>query len=318
MTRIGHVVVAGGAGFLGSHLCDRLIERGDRVTCIDDLSTGRHANVAHLDHDGFRFVERDVVEPGLDDLGLDDVTAVMHMASPASPPEYLRRPLATLDVNSIGTRHLLDLARTHDARFFLASTSEVYGDPLVHPQPESYWGNVSSTGPRSVYDESKRFAESLTMTYQREFDLDVRIVRIFNTYGPRMQPDDGRVITNFVTQALAGEPITIYGDGSQTRSFCYVDDEIDGFLDLLDGEHIGPINIGNPNEFTMLELASVVVELTGSSSEIVHRPLPVDDPRLRRPDITLARELLGWEPTIELREGLKRTIEWFATASASG
>ncbi len=317
MSRSGHVVVAGGAGFLGSHLCDRLIGRGERVTCIDDLSTGHRRNIAHLDADRFRFVERDVVQSGFDDLELDDVTAVMHLASPASPPEFLRRPLATLDVNSIGTRHLLDLARTHGARFFLASTSEIYGDPLVHPQPESYWGNVNSTGPRSVYDESKRFAESLTMTYRREFDLDVRIVRIFNTYGPRMQPDDGRVITNFVNQALAGEPITIYGDGSQTRSFCYVDDEVAGFLALLDGAHTGPINIGNPNEFTMLELASVVLELTGSSSEIVHRPLPVDDPRQRRPDLSLARELLGWEPTIEIREGLERTIEWFSPATPS-
>lgn len=315
MTRPAHVVVAGGAGFLGSHLCDRLMARGDRVTCVDDLSTGRVANVAHITDDRFRFVEHDVVEPGLDDLGLDDVTAVMHLASPASPPEFLRRPLATLDVNSIGTRHLLDLARSHDARFFLASTSEIYGDPLVHPQPESYRGNVSSTGPRSVYDESKRFAESLTMTYRREFDLDVRIVRIFNTYGPRMQPDDGRVVTNFVNQALAGEPITIYGDGSQTRSFCYVDDEVIGFLALLDGANTGPVNIGNPHEFTMLELAAMVVELTGSSSEIVHRPLPVDDPKLRCPDITLARDLLRWEPTIDLRTGLERTIEWFTPAT---
>jgi nucleoside-diphosphate-sugar epimerase len=313
VTAAEHVVVAGGAGFLGSHLCDRLIDRGARVTCIDNLSTGVLDNVAHLDgNDRFRFVDGDVVELGdPDDLDLDPVTAVMHLASPASPPEYLRRPLDTLMVNSVGTHRLLDLALRHDARFFLASTSEVYGDPLVHPQPEEYWGNVNPHGQRSVYDESKRFAESLTMTYHRTHGLDVRIVRIFNTYGPRMQPDDGRAITNFIRQALAGEPITIYGDGSQTRSFCYVDDEIRGFLALLDSDHIGPVNIGNPNEFTMLELAEIVSDLTGSTAGIVYRPLPSDDPRVRQPDITRARELLGWSPTIELREGLTKTIEWF-------
>ncbi len=313
MTGTEHVVVAGGAGFLGSHVCDRLIGRGARVTCLDDLSTGDRQNIAHLDdHDRFRFVECDVVE--LDehgDLGLDPVTSVMHLASPASPPEFLSRPLDTLLVNSVGTNRLLDLARHHDARFFLASTSEVYGDPLVHPQPEDYWGNVNPHGERSVYDESKRFAESMTMTYHRTFGLEVRIVRIFNTYGPRMQPDDGRAITNFVHQALAGEPITVYGDGSQTRSFCYVDDEVDGFLALLDGDHVGPINIGNPHEFTMLELAALVAELIGSTAGIVHLPLPSDDPRVRQPDITRARELLGWSPTVELREGLAKTIEWF-------
>ncbi len=316
MRHQAHVVVAGGAGFLGSHLCDALIARGDRVTCIDDLSTGCRGNIAHIhDHDRFRFVEHDVVVPGLEGLGIDDVTAVLHFASPASPPEYLRRPIATLNVNSIGTRHLLDFARSHDARFLLSSTSEVYGDPLVNPQPETYRGNVNSTGPRSVYDESKRFAEALTMAYHREYGLDVRIARIFNTYGPRMQPDDGRVITNFVYQALAGEPITIYGDGSQTRSFCFVDDEIRGFLALLDGEHTGPINIGNDRDFTMLELAALVIELTHSSSEIVQRPLPVDDPKVRRPDLTLAGELLGWAPTVGLRDGLQRTIEAFRTSA---
>ena len=308
MTRHAHVVVAGGSGFLGSHLCDAFIARGDRVTCIDDLSTGRRANIAHLaGNDRFRFIEHDIVDRA--DLDIDDITAVMHLASPASPPEFLRRPIATLDVNSIGTRHMLDLARAHDARFFLASTSEVYGDPLVHPQPESYRGNVSPTGPRAVYDESKRFGEAITMAYHREYGLDVRIVRIFNTYGPRMQPDDGRVVTNFVHQAIANLPITIYGDGSQTRSFCFVDDEVRGLLALLDGEHTGPINIGSDGEFTMLELADLVIELTGSSSEIAHQPLPVDDPKVRRPDITMARELLGWEPTIGLRDGLGRTIE---------
>jgi dTDP-glucose 4,6-dehydratase len=308
-----HVVVAGGAGFLGSHVCDRLIERGDRVTCLDDLSTGSRDNVVHLDDcDRFRFIEHDVVAADTTEvLDLDGVTAVMHLASPASPPEFLRRPLDTLFANSTGTHHLLELARRHHARFFLASTSEVYGDPLVHPQPESYWGNVNPNGTRAVYDESKRFAEAITMTYHREYDLEVRIARVFNTYGPRMQPDDGRVITNFVHQALAGEPITIYGDGSQTRSFCYVDDEVTGFLALLDGPHSGPINIGNPVEFTMHELATLVTRLIATTSTVQYRPLPADDPKLRRPDITLATDLLGWTPTVELPEGLAKTIDWF-------
>ncbi len=309
------ILVAGGAGFLGSHLCDRLVERGDRVVCVDDLSTGRAENVAHLTgHDRFEFVEFDVVQDGLDDAVAGSVTDVMQLASPAAPPEYLRRPLATLAVNSTGTLHLLEIAERHAARFFLASTSEVYGDPLVHPQVEGYWGNVNPIGERSVYDEGKRFSEALTMAYHRANGLDVRIVRIFNTYGPRMQANDGRVVTNFVSQALTGEPLTIYGDGSQTRSFCYVDDEVAGFLKLLDGPHIGPINIGNPNEFTMIELAELVLELTGSDSRIEHRELPSDDPKLRQPDITQARELLGWSPKIELREGLGRTIDWFRSS----
>lgn len=313
----GVVLVAGGAGFVGSHLCDALVARGDRVICVDDYSTGTADNVAQLmGHPRFTLIEHDVVEPGLDGsvdaiLGGERLTAVMHLASPASPPEYLRRPIDTLDVGSLGTRRLLDLARAHRARFFLASTSEVYGDPLVHPQPEEYWGNVNPIGERSVYDESKRFAEALTMAYHRTYDLDVRIVRIFNTYGPRMQPDDGRVVTNFIGQALRGEPLTVYGDGTQTRSFCYVEDEVRGLLALLDGPIVGPVNVGNPNEFTMLELASLVLELTGSSSEIVHRPLPSDDPKLRRPDIAVAREQLGWEPAIDLRTGLDRTLAWF-------
>lgn len=310
MTRPGHVVVAGGAGFLGSHVCDRLIERGDTVTCLDDLSTGRIDNVRHLDASGrFHLVRGDVVDAA--SLDIADVTAVMHLASPASPPEYLRRPLDTLMANSVGTHQLLELARRHDARFFLASTSEVYGDPLVHPQPESYWGNVNPNGERSVYDEAKRFSESITMTYHRTYGVDVRIARIFNTYGPRMQPDDGRVVTNFIHQALAGRPITIYGDGSQTRSFCYVDDEVDGFISLLDSEYVGPVNIGNPDEFTMHELARVVMELIDTTSEIVFEPLPSDDPRVRKPDISLAAETLGWTPTIGLRDGLTKTIEWF-------
>lgn len=308
------ILVAGGAGFLGSHLCTSLIERGDAVVCVDDLSSGSATNLRHLlDCDGFQFVERDIVQPDLVDVVGSDFTHVMQLASPASPIDYLRRPLDTLAVNSTGTHHLLDIAHVAGARFFLASTSEVYGDPLVHPQVEDYWGNVNPIGERSVYDEGKRFAEAITMAYHRAHDLDVRIVRIFNTYGPRMQPHDGRVVTNFVHQALTGQPLTIYGDGSQTRSFCYVDDEIAGFLALLDGPHVGPINIGNPGEFTMLELAELVLELTGSSSELVRRPLPSDDPKLRRPDISLARELLGWEPSIGLSEGLARTIAWFRT-----
>jgi len=309
------IIVTGGAGFLGSHLCDRLVERGDHVTCVDDLSTGRSENIAHLvDHERFDFLEFDIVGRGLDELLPGGVTHVVHLASPASPPEYLRRPLDTLAVNSTGTQHLLEIAERHGARFFLASTSEVYGDPLVHPQVEEYWGNVNPIGERSVYDESKRFSEALTMAYHRAKGLDVRIVRIFNTYGPRMQANDGRVVTNFVSQALAGEPLTIYGNGSQTRSFCYVDDEIEGFLRLLDGPHIGPINIGNPNEFTMLQLATLVLELTGTGAAIEYRPLPADDPKLRRPDISQARELLDWSPRIDLREGLGRTIEWFRSS----
>ncbi|NNE11614.1 MAG: SDR family oxidoreductase [Ilumatobacter sp.] len=310
-------LVAGGAGFLGSHLCDVLIERGDAVVCVDDLSTGRLENVEQLvDHDRFEFVRADVSDRDVMGAVDGEFTAVMQLASPASPPEYLRRPLETLAVNSAGTQHLLDIARRDGARFFLASTSEVYGDPLVHPQVEEYWGNVNPIGERAVYDEGKRFSEALTMAYHRAVGLDIRIARIFNTYGPRMQANDGRVVTNFVAQALAGEPLTIYGDGSQTRSFCYVADEIEGFLRLLDGDHVGPVNLGNPNEFTMLELADLVLELTGSDSEIVHRPLPSDDPKLRRPDISLARDLFGWEPTIQLREGLTRTIEWFRASTA--
>jgi nucleoside-diphosphate-sugar epimerase len=305
------VLVAGGAGFLGSHVCDRLVDRGDDVTCVDDLSTGHEANVAHLaDEPRFRFVRDDVVRPTASVLD-EPFDIVMHLASPASPPEYLRRPIDTLDVGSIGTRNLLDVSERDGARFFLASTSEVYGDPIEHPQAETYWGHVNPIGERSVYDEAKRFAEALTMAYHRARGVDVRIVRIFNTYGPRMHIDDGRVVTNFIQQALRNEPLTVYGDGSQTRSFCYVDDEVDGLLALLDGDITGPVNIGNPNEFTMLELVDIVVELTGATAPIVHRPLPADDPRQRQPDISLAMDALGWQPTIELRDGLARTIAWF-------
>jgi nucleoside-diphosphate-sugar epimerase len=313
-----HVLVAGGAGFIGSHLCDQLLDRGDSVVCIDDLSTGRTVNMEHLaGNDRFRFVHGDVTAPGLAALVAshagEGFTAVMHLASPASPPAYLARPIETLTVGSAGTQQLLELARTHDARFFLASTSEVYGDPLVHPQVEDYWGNVNPIGERSVYDEAKRFAEALTMAYHRAHGLEVRIVRIFNTSGPRMQIDDGRVVTNFIAQALQGLPLTVYGDGSQTRSFCYIDDEVTGLLTLLDGHLTGPVNIGNPVEWTMLELAELVLELTASPARIEYRPLPADDPKVRRPDITLARERLGWEPTVTLRDGLERTIPWFAS-----
>jgi dTDP-glucose 4,6-dehydratase len=308
---VSRVVVAGGAGFLGSHLCDRLIGRGDAVVCLDDLSTGSKDNVAHLlDHERFRLIVTNVSEKV--DLGDDDpVDAVCNLASPASPPAYLARPFDTLAVGSEGTRRLAELARAHDARFLMASTSEVYGDPEVHPQVESYRGNVDPTGPRSVYDEAKRFAESLTMAMHRTHGVNVGIVRIFNTYGPRLAPGDGRVVSNFIVQALRGEPLTVYGDGSQTRSLCFVDDEITGLVALLDSELTGPVNIGNPDERTMLELAHFVLEATGSSSGITFEPLPQDDPTRRCPDITLARSALGWEPTTELGEGIERTIEYF-------
>jgi nucleoside-diphosphate-sugar epimerase len=314
-----NAAVAGGAGFIGSHVCDRLIERGDRVVCLDDCSTGRRENVAHLlDHDRFEFVAVDVVD--VDAMrqieswsGGWPFTDVLHLASPASPVEFVRRPIDTLDVGSIGTRNLLELARRNQARFLLASTSEVYGDPLEHPQRESYWGNVNPIGERAVYGEAKRFSEAMTMAYHRHHGLDVGIVRIFNTYGPRMRADDGRVVTNFVHQALRGEPITVYGDGSQTRSFCFVDDEVAGLIALLDSDVTGPVNIGDPTEFTMLEFARLVIEMTGSTSEVVFRPLPTDDPKLRRPDISLARSALGWRPTTPLADGLRRTIEAFAS-----
>lgn len=309
---MSRVVVAGGAGFLGSHLCDHLVARGDSVLCLDDLSTGSRENIAHLlGHERFRLLVTDVSEKV--ELGDDaKVDAVCNLASPASPPAYLARPFDTLAVGSEGTRRLLELARAHDARFLMASTSEVYGDPEVHPQVESYRGNVDPTGPRSVYDEAKRFAESLTMAMHRAHGVDVGIVRIFNTYGPRLSPGDGRVVSNFIVQALRGEPLTVYGDGSQTRSLCFVDDEIAGLVALLDSSLVGPVNIGNPDERSMLDLARFVLEATGSSSEISFRPLPTDDPTRRCPDITLARRELGWEPQIGLSEGIARTIEYFA------
>jgi dTDP-glucose 4,6-dehydratase len=302
-------VVTGGSGFLGSHLCDLLRSRGWEVVAVDNFLTGSRDNVAHLADDaGFTLLEHDVTT-GLPVDGAVD--AVLHLASPASPPEYLAHPFETLEVGSTGTRHALDLARANGARFLLASTSEIYGDPLVHPQPESYFGNVNSVGPRSVYDEAKRYAEAITMAYHREYDVDTKIVRIFNTYGPRLRAADGRVVSNFFAQAMRGEPLTVYGDGKQTRSFCFVSDEVEGLVALLESDHVGPMNIGNPDEFTMLELAELVLELTGAASELVFEPLPADDPKQRRPDISLAQRVLGWHPRVDLREGLARTHDWY-------
>jgi nucleoside-diphosphate-sugar epimerase len=310
---MSRVVVAGGAGFLGSHMCDFLIRRGDSVICLDDLSTGSRDNVAHLlDNDQFSLIVTDVSEKV--ELGTGEpIDAVCNLASPASPPAYLRRPLATLAVGSEGTRRLLEVAQEHGARFLMASTSEIYGDPEVHPQVESYRGNVDSTGPRSVYDEAKRFSESLTMAMHRTHGVNVGIARIFNTYGPRLTPGDGRVVSNFIVQALRGDPLTVYGDGSQTRSLCYVDDEIAGLMALLDSSLTGPVNIGNPDERTVLELAQLVLEVSGSRSDIVYEALPTDDPTRRCPDITLATRELGWSPTTELRDGIARTMEYLAT-----
>jgi len=299
-------LITGGAGFLGSHLCDALLARGHRVLCVDNLETGSLTNIAHIRSDDFRFLQTDIVQPFFVDEPID---FVYHLASPASPIDYLRLPLHTLKVGSHGTHHTLGLAKAHRARFMLASTSEVYGDPQVHPQPEEYWGHVNPIGPRGVYDEAKRYAEALTMAYHRQQGVDTAIIRIFNTYGARMRPMDGRAIPTFLRQALLGSPITIFGDGSQTRSFTYVDDLIAGMIALTEsGEH-EPVNIGNPNEFTLLELAETVRELTGSTSELVYAELPKDDPQVRRPDITRARAILGWEPTVELRDGLRTTID---------
>jgi dTDP-glucose 4,6-dehydratase len=310
------VVVTGGAGFLGSHLCDRLIGRGIEAVVLDNLVTGSMDNVAHLLHNpAFSFRRQDVTEQ-LDIEG--EVDAVLHFASPASPVDYALMPIQTIKVGTLGTHKALGLAMAKGARFLLASTSEVYGDPEVHPQPETYWGHVNPVGPRSVYDEAKRAAEAFTMAYHNHHGVDTRIVRIFNTYGPRMRRRDGRAVPAFVTQALAGDPITVFGDGSQTRSLCYVDDLIDGIERLLLGDRFLPVNIGNPSEITMLELARLVRDLCGSRSEIVFEPLPVDDPRRRRPDIGVARELLGWEPRVPLEEGLTRTIAWWRQSGPDG
>jgi dTDP-glucose 4,6-dehydratase len=299
-------LVTGGAGFLGSHLCDELLRRGHHVLCVDNLETGSLANIEHIRAPEFEFLQLDIVQPYFVERPVD---FVYHLASPASPIDYLRLPLHTLKVGSHGTHHSLGLAKAHRARFLLASTSEVYGDPQVHPQKESYWGHVNPIGPRGVYDEAKRYAEALTMAYHRQQGVDTSIIRIFNTYGPRMRPHDGRAIPTFMRQALQNRPLTVFGDGSQTRSFCYVDDLIRGMIALAESGQHQPINIGNPNEFTLLELAEAVIEVTGSSSEIVFEALPTDDPQVRQPDITLARELLGWEPEIELVEGLAKTLD---------
>jgi dTDP-glucose 4,6-dehydratase len=307
------IVITGGAGFLGSHLCDTLLAQGHDVVCLDNLITGSVANISHLmGHERFRFVRHDVTEYI---FIAEPVDAVMHFASPASPRDYLELPIQTLKVGALGTHKTLGLAKSKRARFLLASTSETYGDPLVNPQPETYWGNVNPIGLRGVYDEAKRFAEALTMAYGRYHGVDVRIVRIFNTYGPRMRPHDGRVVSNFVMQALLGEPLTVYGTGSQTRSFCYVDDEIEGIVKLLlapptDDTHL-PINIGNPHEVTILEIAKMILRVAGSASTIEFRELPQDDPKVRRPEITRARQILSWEPHTSLEEGIVRTVEYF-------
>ena len=308
-SRVSTCLVTGGAGFLGSHLCDELLARGNRVICVDNLETGSLANIEHIrDPERFVHLGLDIIDPYFIDESVD---FVYHLASPASPIDYLRLPLHTLKVGSYGTHHTLGLAKAKRARFLLASTSEVYGDPQEHPQSEGYWGHVNPIGPRGVYDEAKRYAEALTMAYHRQQGVDTAIVRIFNTYGSRMRPYDGRAVPTFLRQALANRPLTVFGDGSQTRSFCYVSDLLRGVIALAESDWHAPVNIGNPDEFSLLELAEIVTELTGSSSEIVHEALPVDDPRQRQPDITLARELLGWSPEISLREGLERTIEQF-------
>jgi len=308
------VLVTGAAGFLGSHLCDRFLADGHEVVGMDNFVTGRPENIAHLiGNQRFRFVQHDVTNFMFVDGALD---GVLHFASPASPRDYLELPIQTLKVGSLGTHKALGLAKAKRARFLLASTSEVYGDPTVHPQPESYWGNVNPIGPRGVYDEAKRFAEAITMAYRRFHSVDTRIVRIFNTYGPRMRAHDGRVVSNFIVQALAGEPLTMYGDGSQTRSFCYVDDLVDGIVRLFHSAEPDPVNIGNPVEFTVRELAERVLRLTGSKSKIVVEPLPQDDPKVRQPDITRARTLLGWEPKVALEQGLEKAIAYFKRESA--
>ena len=298
-------LVTGGAGFLGSHLCDELLRRGHRVICVDNLETGSLANIEHIRHERFVHLNLDIIEPYFLDEPID---FVYHLASPASPIDYLRLPLHTLKVGSYGTHHTLGLAKKHRARFLIASTSEVYGDPEVHPQRETYWGHVNPIGPRGVYDEAKRYAEALTMAYHRQQGVDTAIARIFNTFGPRMRPHDGRAIPTFLRQALQDRPITVFGEGSQTRSFCYVEDEIRGLIALAESGYHDPVNIGNPDEYTLLELAELVIEVTGSRSEIIFEALPIDDPKVRQPDITLAKEILGWEPTVDLREGLGRTI----------
>jgi dTDP-glucose 4,6-dehydratase len=306
-------LVTGGAGFLGSHLCDALLADGWSVVVVDNLLTGRRSNFAHLANDSrFEFVEKDICQP----FDAGHVDYVFHFASPASPVDYHAHGIATLQVGSLGTFHALDVAKKYAAKYLVSSTSECYGDPLEHPQTETYWGNVNSIGPRSVYDEAKRFTEAATMAYHRYYKVDTRIARIFNTYGPRMQLNDGRVVPNFMKQALRGEDLTVYGDGSQTRSFCYVSDEIEGFMRLAKSTEHLPVNIGNPNEFTILECAQQVLKVTGSKSKIAYEPLPQDDPKQRQPDITKARQLLGWEPKIDLTTGLRMSLDYFKKAVA--
>ena len=303
------LVITGAAGFLGSHLAERFLEEGHDVIGVDNFITGSRENAAYLEgFDGFRLIEHDITLPIFLD---EDIDGVLHFASPASPVDYLELPIQTLKVGSLGTHNALGLAKAKGARFLLASTSEVYGDPQVHPQPETYWGHVNPVGPRGVYDEAKRFAEAMTMAYHTYHGVDTRIVRIFNTYGPRMRPGDGRVVSNFIVQALRGDPITIYGDGQQTRSFCFVKDEVEGIFKLFHSDRVQPVNIGNPNEFTIRELADIVLEETGSSSTLETLPMPVDDPKVRQPDISVARKLLGWEPTVDLREGIRQTLPFF-------
>lgn len=306
------ILVAGAAGFIGSHMCDRLLAEGHTVVAVDSFLTGSPRNVAHLDnHARFQFIRHDITQR----LAIDgEIHAVLNMASPASPKDYLEHAIETLDVGSAGTRHMLELARAAGARFLLTSTSECYGDPLEHPQTERYWGNVNPVGPRSCYDESKRFAEALTMAYHRTHGVRTNIARIFNTYGPRMKLDDGRVVPAFIGEALRGEPLTIFGDGSQTRSFCYVSDLVDGIYRLMQSDERYPVNLGNPNEMTIREFAVAIRRLTGSSSPILHRPLPEDDPKRRQPDISKAQRLLGWEPRVELEEGLRLTLNYFRSA----
>jgi dTDP-glucose 4,6-dehydratase len=299
-------VVTGGAGFLGSHLCEHLLGKGHRVICLDNLDTGSLQNIEHIRDDGFEFRNQDITK----EVEIEgDVDSVYHLASPASPIDYLRLPLHTLKVGSYGTHHMLGVAKFKRARFLLASTSEVYGDPQVHPQPEDYWGHVNPIGPRGVYDEAKRYAEALTMAYHRQQGVDTCISRTFNTYGARMRPHDGRAVPTFLRQALQDKPLTVFGEGSQTRSFCYVDDQIRGLVSLMESDVHEPVNIGNPVEMTLLELANTVIEVTESRSEVVYEALPVDDPQVRQPDITRARQLLGWEPQVELADGLRRTID---------
>ena len=303
------MLITGGAGFIGSHLCDCFVTEGHTVLCLDNFITGEEGNIAHLaSQPNFKLIRHNISKP----IEMaDSLDYVLHFASPASPPDYLKYPIQTMKVGSLGTLNALGIAKTKKSKFLLASTSEVYGDPEIHPQPESYWGHVNPIGPRGVYDEAKRFAEALTMAYHREHGIDTRIVRIFNSYGPRMRMNDGRAIPNFITQALSGEPITVYGDGSQTRSFCFISDLVEGLHRLMKSDLHDPVNIGNSQEMSLLELAKVILRLTGSSSPLVFKPLPVDDPKVRCPDIRLAREKLPWEPSMKLEEGLTRTVAWF-------